>query len=259
LRDIAEFFTRPSENKYGLALYTQNKYDGMAMGVEQTIFSYGGSLGDYSTYKVDGITNSDSNVKALEMYHDLVKFAPPNWGDAFFVEDNQAMTSGLVAMTMNFFAFYPSLVNKATNPYADKIGFFANPAGPDGQQFAALGGQGISIVSYSKKRDMAMKFLEWFIKDDTQQKWADLGGYTCSQAVLKSDKFLNATPYNKAFAQTMFMVKDFWATPEYAELLDELNQDLYPYVVSDQGTAKDALDKLTSDWTDTFKKYNRYQ
>jgi multiple sugar transport system substrate-binding protein len=259
LRDIAEFFTRPSENKYGLALYTQNKYDGMAMGVEQTIFSYGGSLGDYSTYKVDGITNSDSNVKALEMYHDLVKFAPPNWGDAFFVEDNQAMTSGLVAMTMNFFAFYPSLVNKATNPYADKMGFFANPAGPDGQQFAALGGQGISIVSYSKKRDMAMKFLEWFIKDDTQQKWADLGGYTCSQAVLKSDKFLNATPYNKAFAQTMFMVKDFWATPEYAELLDELNQDLYPYVVSDQGTAKDALDKLTSDWTDTFKKYNRYQ
>ena len=29
-----------------------------------------------------------------------------------------------------------------------------------------------------------MKFLEWFVKDETQQKWADLGGYTCSAKVL---------------------------------------------------------------------------
>ena len=64
-----------------------------------------------------------------------------------------------------------------------------------------------------------MKFLEWFIKDETQKKWAELGGYTCSAAVLKSDEFQNATPYNKAFYETMFKVKDFWAVPEYAELL----------------------------------------
>ena len=29
-----------------------------------------------------------------------------------------------------------------------------------------------------------MKFLEWFITDKIQQKWAELGGYTCSKAVL---------------------------------------------------------------------------
>jgi hypothetical protein len=106
-------------------------------------------------------------------------------------------------------------------------GFFANPAGPTGKRFAALGGQGISIVSYSKKQDQAMKFLEWFIKEETQKKWAKLGGYTCSQAVLKSDEFQKATPYNKAFYDTMFMVKDFWATPEYAEVLDQMNQHIY--------------------------------
>ena len=46
----------------------------------------------------------------------------------------------------------------------------------------------------------------------------------CSAAVLKSDEFQNATPYNKAFFDTMFMVKDFWATPEYAAILDQFNQ-----------------------------------
>ena len=135
-------------------------------------------------------------------------------------------------MSMNFFAFFPALANPTTNPHASGTGFFANPAGPTGAHFAALGGQGISIVSYSKKRDAAMKFLEWFVKDSTQKKWGELGGYTCSKAILKSQEFRKATPYNEAFYQSMLMVKDFWATPEYAELLDQLNRHLYPYIVA---------------------------
>ena len=91
-----------------------------------------------------------------------------------------------------------------------------------------------------------MKFLEWFIKDKAQQKWAELGGYTCSEAVLELPEFRNATPYNEAFYQSMLMVKDFWATPEYAELLDQLNQRVYPYIVGGKGTAKEALDGVAS-------------
>ena len=58
LRDIAEFFYRPDEKRYGIAIYTDNSYDALAMGVENALFSYGGDLGDYATYKVDGIINS---------------------------------------------------------------------------------------------------------------------------------------------------------------------------------------------------------
>src|SRR6185295_15566161 len=54
LRDIAEFFYRPDQKKYGIAIYTDNSYDAMAMGFENALFSYGGELGDYSTYKVEG-------------------------------------------------------------------------------------------------------------------------------------------------------------------------------------------------------------
>ena len=257
LRDIAEFFTRPDENRYGIAIYTDNSYDAMAMGFEGAIFSYGGDLGDYATYQVDGIINSPENIAGLEMYKELYKFTPPNWGKTFFLEDNQAITEGLAAMSMNFFAFFPALANPATNPHADVTGYFANPAGPTGKQHAALGGQGISIVSYSENQDEAMKFLEWFIKDETQKKWAELGGYTCSAAVLQSDEFRNATPFNEAFYQSMFMVKDFWAVPEYAELLTQMNNRIYPYVVGGEGSAKETLDGLSEDWQATFKKYGR--
>jgi multiple sugar transport system substrate-binding protein len=257
LRDIAEFFHRPDEKRYGIAIYTDNSYDALVMGVENAIFSYGGELGDYSTYAVDGYINSDKAVAALEAYKELYKFTPPGWAKTFFVENNQAITENLAAMSMNYFAFFPALVNEASNPNAKGTGFFANPAGPDGDQFAALGGQGISIVSYSQNQEEAFKFLEWFIREDVQKRWAELGGYTCHAKVLESPEFRKATPYNEAFYQTMFKVKDFWAVPEYAELLQQINQRIYPYITGDQGTAKETLDALAADWTGTFKKYGR--
>ena len=257
LLDIAEFFHRPDQNRYGVAIYTDNSYDGLVMGVENALFSYGAELGDPSTYQVDGILNSDKAVAALDAYRKLYGFTPPGWSKTFFVENNQAITENLAAMSMNYFAFFPALVNPATNPNAANTGFFANPAGPDGDQFAALGGQGISIVSYSENQEEAFKFLEWFIRDDVQKRWAELGGYTAHAKTLESEEFRKATPYNEAFFQTMFKVKDFWAVPEYAELLTAANQRIYPFVVGGEGTAKEVLDALANDWTETFKKYGR--
>jgi multiple sugar transport system substrate-binding protein len=257
MRDIAEFFHRPDEKRYGIAIYTDNSYDALVMGFENALFSFGGDLGDYSTYKVDGIINSPEAIAALEAYAELYKFTPPNWGKSFFLEDNQAITEGLAAMSMNYFALFPALANEATNPNAKATGYFANPAGPTGEQFAALGGQGMSVINYSQNKEEALKFLEWFIKPEVQKRWAELGGYTTNAAVLESPEFRNATPYNEAFYQSMFMVKDFWAVPEYAELLIQINNRLYPYVVGGEGTAKEALDGLAADWTETFKKYGR--
>jgi multiple sugar transport system substrate-binding protein len=259
LRDIAEFFHRPDQDRYGVAIYTDNSYDALVMGVENAIFSFGGELGDFSTFQVDGILNSEQNVAALEAYKELYSFTPPGWAKTFFVENNQAITENLAAMSMNYFAFFPALVNPATNPNAANTGFFSNPAGPTGAKHAALGGQGISIVSYSENIDESYKFLQWFIQDDVQKRWAELGGYTASAAVLESPEFRNATPYNEAFYQTMFVVKDFWAVPEFAELLTAANERLYPYIVGGEGTAKEVLDALTADWTETFKKYGRVQ
>lgn len=252
LIDIAEFFTRPDENRYGVALYTQTAYDAMAMGLEQTIFTYGGDLGNYATGEVEGILNSDTNVEALKAYRKLYEFTPPNWSQAFFVENNQAFTEGLVALNMNYFAFFPALANPATNPHAEVTGYFANPPGPNGNQHAALGGQGISVISYSQNQEEAFKFLEWFVQEDVQKRWAELGGYTCHAGVLNSDEFLDATPYNRAFADSMKIVKDFWAVPVFADMLFQMNDALHPYITTGEGDPKAILDALAAQWEDTL-------
>ena len=184
------------------------------------LFSYGGELGDYATYEVDGIINSRQGGRRARCLQGALQVHASRLGQRQLRRGQPGDHREPGRDEHELFRVLPSLINEASNPNAKNTGFFANPAGPKGDQFAPLGGQGISIVSYSQKQAEALKFLEWFIKDETQKKWAELGGYTCSAAVLKSDEFQNATPYNKAFYETMFKVKDFWAVPENGELLE---------------------------------------
>jgi multiple sugar transport system substrate-binding protein len=257
LRDIAEFFHRPGEDppRYGVAIYTQTAYDGLAMGYSASLYSHSGEFGDYATCKVEGIVDSPQAVQALEAYKELFAFTPPNWANAGFQENNQAIIEGLVAMSMNYFAFFPSLVNPAVNLHASATGFFMNPAGPGGGRFSPLGGQGISVVAYSGQREAALDFLAWLVREETQERWAALGGNTTHARTLESPAFRAATPYNEAFYQSMFVVKDFWAVPYHAELLRQLNSRLGPYLLDDDGSAAEVLHALAGDWAATIATY----
>ncbi|MGO7947249.1 extracellular solute-binding protein, partial [Rhizobium ruizarguesonis] len=76
---------------------------------------------------------------------------------------------------MNFAFTWPGLY-KDWKVGGDRIGFFPNPA--ENAHFAQLGGQGISLVSYSDKRDAAMQYIKWFAQPDVQAKWWELGGFS---------------------------------------------------------------------------------
>ena len=248
--DIAEFFTRKDKGLYGSAIYTQKDYDALTMGVEAVLFSYGVDWQDKNN-NVLGVINSPKAIAAVQLYHDLYQnFQPPGLSNSFFPEMNDAFTSGKAVMIMNYFAFLPALGNKGTDPnYYDKVGYFVNPAGPDGKQFAALGGQGMSVLSYiSKDRQAAaLDFIKWFAQDKVQARWAELGGYTCNVKALKSDAFLKSQPYNPAFAQTMTMVKDFWNIPSYGPILAATQKYLHKFIVENVGTAKEAMDTLAAE------------
>jgi multiple sugar transport system substrate-binding protein len=251
LMDIAQFFTRKDKGLYGVAIYTQKDYDAITMGFQNVFFSYGADWYD-KDYKVEGVANSDAAVKALEYYKQLYDCcSAPGLSNAFFQETNDAFTSGQAVMAMNYFAFFPALANKSTNKFADSTGYFVMPKGPDGKQFAALGGQGMSINAYidKERQDAAFAFLKWFAQEDVQAKWADLGGYTCNINVLKSDKFNKIAPFNAAFAETMTFVKDFTNIPEYGQMLPIIQAALSNYVVGGKGTAKEALDGVAKEWT----------
>ena len=257
LRDIAEFFTRPEQDLYGIATWYSKEYDGITMGFQQVMWSFGGTYGDAENYKVDGYINTEDAAKALDFYTGLLKFSPPDAPNYYWAETLNAYTSGKVAMAMNYFAFFPGVVNAKTNPTShDKSGFFIAPAGPKGH-YISIGGQGMSISSYSKNKDLAKQYMKWFMQKPVQEKWAALGGFTPHKDVLQSDTFKTATPFNEAFAASFPYLRDFWAVPEYAELL-ETCQTNWSEAISGIKSAKDALNAIARKHEEIFEDAGYY-
>lgn len=256
-RDVAEFFTRPDKGLYGCALYYGKEYDGVTMGFQQVLWSFGGELYDPETFAVQGVINSPEAVQALEFYVSLAKFNPKGYANYYWQECLQAYQSGSVAMAMDYFAFFPGLTNEASNKFAKSTGFFMMPGykNADGTvtRYISLGGQGMSLCAYSKKQDLCKQFMEWFAKRETQEKWAQLGGFTCRTDVLESDAFKSATSFNAVFAASMPHLRDFWAIPEYEKLLESCQRNWNAAAVN-QISPKAALDKIAQEHTDILKK-----
>jgi multiple sugar transport system substrate-binding protein len=64
---------------------------------------------------------------------------------------------------------------------------------------------------------------------------------------LQTEEFLNATPFNPAFAETMTFVKDFWNVPVYGELLAIAQREFGRFVLEGQGTAEEAMNNIATE------------
>ncbi len=261
LKEVAEFFQgREIDGKkvYGAAIFTERGSEGITMGVTAALYSWGFQYEtEPGSYVMEGAVNSPDAVAALEFYKELYKCCtPPGYSDAYMQEGLDAFKSGQVAMMMNWFAFWPGMY-KDENVGGDKIGFFVNP----GEKTAAstLGGQGISVVSYSKNQEDALSYIKWFATPEVQKKWQSLGGVSTHKAVLLDPAYPESSPYAADFLVAMGQVKDFWQEPAFAELMQAMQKRVHDYVVADQGTAQEALDSLIADWTETFQDEGKIQ
>ncbi|WP_199772953.1 ABC transporter substrate-binding protein [Ensifer adhaerens] len=262
LKDIAEFFQKrqiDGKTVYGAAIYTERGSEGITMGVMDVLYSFGFEYGNpKKAYELDGFVNSADAVKGLEFYKALYDCCtPPGHSDAYMSEDIDAYKSGQVALQMNFAFTWPG-IHADANVGGDKSGYFPNPAGPTGVQFAQLGGQGISVVAASDKQKEALDYIKWFAQPEIQKKWWALGGYSALRSVVEDPGFATSQPYAQTFLDSMAIVKDFWAEPSYASLLQASQKRFHDYVVANQGTAKDALDGLSEDWKDIFEDEGKY-
>jgi multiple sugar transport system substrate-binding protein len=256
LKDIAEFFQgREIDGKtvYGAAIYTERGSEGITMGVTNALYNFGFQYDNPDKpYELEGFVNSPGAIEGLEFYKALYDCCvPPGSSNWYMSENIDAYRSGQVAMQMNFAFIWPG-VHADPNVGGDKSGYFPNPAGPGGH-FAQLGGQGISVVSYSDSQEAALEYIKWFAQPEVQAKWWEMGGYSALKAVVEDPGFATSQPYAQTFLDSMAFVKDFWAEPAYASLLLAMQERVHNYVVAGNGTAKEALDGLVGDWTEIFE------
>jgi len=244
LRDLAEFFNRPDEKRYGCVLLTGRGYDSLIMGFQQIMWAYGGDWGNRETYEVDGYLNSAGSAEALAFMKELLGFAPPGATNFDWSKCLEAFNNGSTAMQMNYFTFYPSICRVM----GDKVGFFIMPRKGE-RRFASLGGQGFSISKKipEARQERAKKFIAWFLSEEGQQLWIrQEAGFTSNVALLKSEAFKVATPYNPAFAESLDHLKDFWNIPVYGELMTTAVKRIAE-AIDGECSPQEALDTLTAE------------
>ena len=75
---------------------------------------------------------------------------------------------------------------------------------------------------------------EWITKD---------AGFTANTAILSSEAFKAASPYNRAFSESLDLLQDFWNVPVFNELLSASQQHIGE-ALDGVKSSKEALDEL---------------
>ena len=111
---------------------------------------------------------------------------------------------------------------------------------------------GLHVSKYipEEKQAEALNFIKWFQTPEAQKKWAQLGGVPARNDVLNSPEFLEATPYNKVFTDSVSQLKDFWNLPEYAKLLNVHSTQVNAAISGTAGS-------LTPRWTSSRRTSRR--
>lgn len=254
LKDIAEFFYRPAEGKYGIVLITGEGYDAVTMEFGTFLFAFGGEWGDRAACIAEGYVNSDDAVQALTFMYDMTKFSPPGSDNLIYAEVGKKYFEGNTAIMMNYMSHVINAADPARNPYAEATGYFGALFGPK-SKYSQLAGQGISLLAHAQDKKSARKFLSWWIREDVQKQFAEMGGFTTHRKVLASPSFQESKPYNAPYSESVELMKDFWNNPVYADLLAVSQKEIHTYLTGgNREAAKQTLDSIAKAWTGILAK-----
>jgi len=241
--EVAEFFTRPDQDLYGWGQMGGREYDFATTASNSFLWSFGGELYNPETNEVQGYLNSPASIDGIKAYVKMFEYGPSgsqNWG---WDEVNAAFQQGKLAMAMQWYYFHGSNSDPKVNPHAENTGFANLPGaiGRDGlfrRQFS-VGGQGMGINTYSGKIDSLVTFMEWYFQPEQQRRYAQVC-QTGLKSVLDSAEWQDLNSYNKHFAKALQFTNDYWHLPEYAILLDVLQEEV-TNAVSGRKSVEDAL------------------
>ncbi|MBL8695040.1 MAG: sugar ABC transporter substrate-binding protein [Planctomycetes bacterium] len=243
-KQVAQFFQRPDQKRFGCAMPTSRAYDGLTMGFQNVLWSFGGAWRDEKSFKVKGFLDTPATAQAVEFFRELIALGPKGSGNLDYGEVLEAFSNGSTAILVNYFAFFPGIQAK----FGDKVGFAVLPAGKAGR-VAALGGQGMSISTRVPKeqQELAKKFIAWFLQKKVQEQWITKpAGFTANTEILRSEEFRKKAPYNGPFVDSIETMRDFWNVPVFNELL-AVTQRYLGMAVDGEMPVMEALSKLAEE------------
>ena len=245
--DLIGFFNRPEKGYHGMAAQYSREYDAASCPTFSVMRSTGGDVWDPKTGQVQGILDTPSNAKAMEMYKSWLQYQPPGATNYFIAEVIDAFTQGKVFAAWQWVATGATMI---TASLKDKVIVVPPPSfkRPDGKLYRdyIIGGQPWVINAFNDPDHMqvAIDFMKWWYLPETQHDYLTRGGMPCDKATCSRADFDEINPWNKTYKYMLLRSSDFWHDPKYSEMLSAQQQAFTGYYT---GQINDPLHALQ--WT----------
>ncbi|AMX83397.1 ABC transporter substrate-binding protein [Geobacillus subterraneus] len=205
LRDAAKKLAKPSDNKYGISIDTN----------EQTLaFMFARQNGSKLLDEQNKpLFNQKEFVEAVEYLNSFFKdgSAPKDLG----MDIVQAFRSGIIPM----FISGPWMVKLINDQAPDLKGKWATAVLPKKENnISALGGSNLSVFQYTKHKDAALKFIAFMSSPKTQVKWMEMTNSLPATKEAWQDKALQENELYKTFGQQMEASKPMPMIKQWEEI-----------------------------------------
>ncbi|MEO1666797.1 MAG: extracellular solute-binding protein [Chloroflexota bacterium] len=243
---IAEWFTRPDEDLYGIAMQHSVVYDFYTMQLYPFMWSRGGEHWNEEERTMVGTLDTEVNAEAMEWNRRMLNYTPPGALSMGIGENVDAFTQGTVATSLQWAAVGLTMV---TEENADSVAIVPPPAfeGPDGElsRVYSMGGQPwvLNAFNPADKMRVAVDFLNWWYLPETQLEFARRGGNPTVASTMNDPSFEDINPWNRAYKYMLEdgRARDFWHEPNYSEMLSLQQEEFTAYAA---GEYDDALSVL---------------
>jgi N,N'-diacetylchitobiose transport system substrate-binding protein len=169
------------------------------------IWGAGGDFAKKDGNKWNGTLDSAESQAGLSFYTGLaLKDGSSTTAASTWLETDllDSFTKGKAAMVIQG-NWTPATALEQNPDLKGKIGAFAIPGKNGGLAPAFLGGSNLSIMSSSKNKDLAWKFVEMMTKGTLAKKWADQTGYLPTSTTTLKPYAESSDPLVAPFATAM--------------------------------------------------------
>lgn len=219
LREVAQFFHRPAEGRYGVSLLTSRKFDGLVPMFQQILYALGGRFADPETAQVRGYLDGLLARQSVDLLRELLQYGPPDARECTAGQSVDHLVRGRTAMSLCWHSMFSGI----QDALQARAGFAPAPGALDGT--AVLEGYSLSISSGAplEQQELARQFIQWFLKPTTQERWLQLGGLPLLQSQWNHPAFTNR-PYAAVYTSSVVNATGFWNVPVYVGLMRHMQK-----------------------------------
>jgi multiple sugar transport system substrate-binding protein len=217
----AKGFHDPARQHYGIAITASNDVQTLLY-MLLAMWSYGAEVLDA---KGRSALNNEAGRKGLQVYLELLKYAPPGVRSYTFADVNKAMQLGQAAMAIQWASGAKVMEDKNRSVAAGKLGYAVVPRGT--RQTPMRGVWTIAIARSSPRQDAAWTFAQWlsgreFGRAAVRYPSALSAIHSPRISVLQEPGTQEVLPYAPALLESLKIAKERPRLRQFADIQEHL-------------------------------------